>query len=120
MRRPDGKVVDAVGLASHETVVTSVVVAGELRAWIAKTQSARLERLIATTLVAIPVLSIGGEVADAYGDRRMRLERDGNSIGSNDLWIAAHALSLGAIMVTDNTREFARVPGLAIENWLRQ
>ena len=97
-----------------------MVVAGELRAWIIKTQSARLERLIATTLVAIPVLALGPEVADIYGELRIRLERAGTPIGSNDLWIAAHAISLGAVMVTDNVREFERVPGLPVENWLRQ
>jgi tRNA(fMet)-specific endonuclease VapC len=104
---------------TFDEVVTSVVVAGELRAWIAKTQSARLERLIATTLVAIPVLPLGEEVADVYGDLRIKLERVGKQIGSNDLWIAAHAISLGAIIVTDNVREFARVPDLPMENWLR-
>lgn len=60
------------------------------------------------------------EVADIYGDLRIKLERAGKPIGSNDLWIAAHAISLGAIVVTDNMREFARVPDLALENWLRE
>jgi tRNA(fMet)-specific endonuclease VapC len=106
-------------LTPDETV-TSVVVAGELRAWIAKTGSARLERLIATTLVAVPVLPLGPEVADIYGEVWARLQRAGTLIGSNDLWIAAHALSLGAVMVTDNVREFGRVPDLPLDNWLRQ
>lgn len=102
-----------------DQVVTSVVVAGELKAWTVKSQSVRLERLIATTLVAIPVMPLGPEVADVYGDLRIKLERGGNLIGGNDLWIAAHAMSLGAIMVTDNVREFARVPELPLQNWLR-
>jgi tRNA(fMet)-specific endonuclease VapC len=49
---------------------------------------------------------------------RAVLEAAGTPIGPNDLLIAAHALSLGATLVTDNLREFARVPGLAVENWL--
>lgn len=103
-----------------DKAVTSVVVAGELKAWIVKSNSKRLERLIATTLVAVPVLPLGPEVADVYGELRIKLERTGSLIGSNDLWIAAHAISLGAIIVTDNVREFARVPDLPVENWLRQ
>jgi tRNA(fMet)-specific endonuclease VapC len=47
------------------------------------------------------------------------LERTGTPIGPNDLFIAAHARALGAIVVTDNVRELARVPGLVVENWLR-
>ena len=106
-------------LTPDETV-TSVVVAGELRAWIAKTGSERLERLIATALVAIPVLPLGPEIAEVYGSLRAGLERAGTVIGSNDLWIAAHAISLDAVMVTDNIREFARVPDLPVQNWLRK
>jgi tRNA(fMet)-specific endonuclease VapC len=105
---------------TFDEVITSVVVAGELKAWSAKTQSARLERLIATTLVAVPVWPLAPEVADVYGDLRIKLERIGKPIGSNDLWIAAHAILLDAIVVTDNVREFARVPDLQVENWLRQ
>ena len=54
-----------------------------------------------------------------YGRIRAQLEAAGQPIGPNDLLIAAHALSLGATMVTDNEREFSRVSGLAIENWLK-
>lgn len=107
-------------LASADDVVTSVVVAGELRTWVAKNRSARLDRLVATTLIAIPVRPLGPEVADIYGTLRIQLESAGKPIGSNDLWIAAHALALDAIMVTDNVREFARVPNLLVQNWLRE
>ena len=53
-----------------------------------------------------------------YARIRAGLERQGTSIGGNDLWIAAQALALGAVLVTDNVREFRRVPGLKVENWL--
>ncbi len=56
--------------------------------------------------------------ARQYGAIRLDLERRGEIIGPNDLMIAAQALSLQAILVTDNTGEFARVRGLALENWL--
>jgi tRNA(fMet)-specific endonuclease VapC len=53
-----------------------------------------------------------------YGEVRLAL-RQGKNIGQNDLWIAAHALALDAVLVTNNEREFSRVPGLKVENWLR-
>ena len=53
-----------------------------------------------------------------YGRVRSQLRRQGRIIGNNDLFIAAHALSLGAVLVTNNTREFKRVPDLAVENWV--
>ena len=55
----------------------------------------------------------------AYGRIRLQLEREGRPIGGNDLLIAAQAVALGLIVVTDNQAEFARVKGLKSENWLR-
>ena len=117
VRNPKGAVVGA--LAFTEEAVTSVIVAGELSVWVEKSNSSRLERLIATTLVAIPVMPLKPNVGDIYGRIRVALERTGKPIGANDLWIAAHALALEAVVVTDNVREFERVPGLAVQNWLR-
>jgi tRNA(fMet)-specific endonuclease VapC len=54
-----------------------------------------------------------------YAELRAGLERKGRPIGANDMLIAAHALALGATLVTDNVREFSRVESLSIENWLR-
>jgi tRNA(fMet)-specific endonuclease VapC len=56
-------------------------------------------------------------VGEAYGALRASLERAGTPIGNNDLWIAAHALGLGVTLVSNNTREFERVPNLKLENW---
>ena len=53
----------------------------------------------------------------AYGVLREALERSGQMIGNNDLWIAAHAKAEGLILVTNNEREFKRVSGLKVENW---
>jgi tRNA(fMet)-specific endonuclease VapC len=60
------------------------------------------------------------KAAITYGDIRSALEKKGNIIGSNDLLIAAHALSLDCILVTNNEKEFSRVDGLKIENWVNQ
>jgi tRNA(fMet)-specific endonuclease VapC len=57
------------------------------------------------------------DVAKTYGAIRSDLAARGELIGNNDLWIAAHAKSLGLTLVTNNEREFQRVAGLTIENW---
>ena len=56
--------------------------------------------------------------ADPYGQARATLQQQGLPIGNNDLWLAAHALAEGWTLVTNNTREFSRVPGLQLENWV--
>jgi len=66
----------------------------------------------------IPVLDFDSEAAEAYEKIRTDLEKQGQPIGSNDLLIAAHALSNGMVLVTNNEREFSRVNGLTIENWV--
>ena len=58
------------------------------------------------------------EAARQYGMIRATLKRDGSIIGNNDLFIAAHARSIEAVLVTNNTKEFSRVPDLTIEDWL--
>ena len=60
------------------------------------------------------------QAAVSYGDVRSRLEKSGEPIGSNDLLIAAHALSLGCPLVTNNEKAFRRVQGLKIENWAEE
>lgn len=64
------------------------------------------------------ILSLDEEAGRQYGRIRALLRRKGTPIGNNDLFIAAHALSTGATLVTNNEREFARIPGLQHENWL--
>lgn len=66
----------------------------------------------------IEVLPFDKDAALAYGDVRSDLEKSGLVIGGNDLFIAAHALSLNLTLVTNNEREFNRVNGLKIENWV--
>ena len=83
------------------------------------------ERPVANLAVAedfcsrIEVLAYGPKASLHYGSIRATLERAGTPIGVNDLHIAAHARSEGLTLVTNNEREFARVPALQIENWLR-
>lgn len=67
---------------------------------------------------AIDVLPYTAKASMHYGDIRAVLEKAGQTIGVNDLHIAAHARSEGLVLVTNNTHEFVRVPGLLVENWV--
>ena len=66
----------------------------------------------------LEVLDYGKQAAYHFGDIRAQLERLGTPIGINDLHIAAHARSLGLVVVTNNLKEFERVPGLVSLNWI--
>jgi tRNA(fMet)-specific endonuclease VapC len=66
----------------------------------------------------VPVLALDEDVGVHYGEIRAQLERAGTPIGNNDLWIAAHARALGMRLITNNAREFERVPGLVVERWV--
>lgn len=116
---PQGSVGSRIKRAEEDSVSTSIICAGELRFGVEKKGSARLITRVEQLLNSITILPLDGETDRIYGRERAALEARGIPIGANDLWIAAHALSLDLILVTDNVREFERVKGLRIENWLR-
>ena len=100
-----------------EVGVSSVTVA-ELRYGAEK--SAKPEQnleALGRFLLPLDVLAFGGEAAAAYGRVRAALEKAGTPIGPLDNLIAAHAVSMGVTLVTNNTREFGRVPDLEVEDW---
>jgi tRNA(fMet)-specific endonuclease VapC len=74
---------------------------------------------LAQFLLPLTVLPFDDGAAKAYGEIRAALEREGQPIGAMDMLIAAHAVSLGVVLVTNNEREFVRVPELIVENWVR-
>jgi tRNA(fMet)-specific endonuclease VapC len=80
-------------------------------------QPERALRQVELLLEAHEIVETTEEVAEHYARIRADLEKCGVSIGGNDLWIAATALAHGATLVTKNTGEFSRVPGLLIEDW---
>jgi len=101
-------------------LVLSPVVLGELELGIEK--SAHREKnaaRLAGVVARIELLPLDATVSRHYAAIRADLERKGTPIGANDYWIAAQGLAFGAVVVTDNEAEFTRVPGLAVENWLR-
>lgn len=118
IRNPRGKVARHIEKLGPGGIFTSVIVACELRYGCAKKGSAKLQARVEGVLRTTPVLPLDVPVDATYGDIRAELEAAGRPIGQNDLLIAAHAYALGLTLVTDNTREFKRVRGLEVENWL--
>lgn len=119
VRAPNGRVAERIREVGELRVATSIVVAAELRYGAARRGSERLTRQVETILGALTVLPLDEPVDEIYGDVRAELDAAGTPIGANDLLIAAQAIALDAVVVTGNAREFGRVPGLRIENWLR-
>ena len=119
VRQPQGRIADRIAQVGEQHVCTSIVVAAELRYGAARKASSRLSAQLEAVLSALDVVALESPVDTIYGELRARLERTGQSIGANDLLIAAHALALGHTVVTDNEREFSRITDLRVENWLR-
>lgn len=98
----------------------SVITGGELRYGAEKSQQrARAIQQLEELATLLPVLPLPENAAQVYGTIRRQLEARGETIGNNDLWIAAHARAAELILVTNNEREFKRVPGLKVQNWAK-
>lgn len=120
VRNPRGQVTQHIRHAGEAEVCTSIIVAAELRYGAAKSGSARLTAQLEALLAALDVLPFETPADTVYGRIRARLEKSGRLIGGNDLLIAAQAIALDCVLVTDNEREFSRVAEVRRENWLRQ
>lgn len=102
----------------EDGVAVSSITAAELYVGVAKSADRqRHGKAVADLLGAVTVLPFDMRAAQAYGVIRSHLERRGQGIGPLDLFIAAHAVAEDASLVTNNVREFSRVPTLEIENW---
>ena len=118
VRNPQGAVAAGIARVGESMVCTSIIVAAELRFGARKRNSMRLTRQVEAILSAITICPFEEPADRCYGELRATLEQEGCLIGPNDMLIAAHALALNSIVVTTNQAEFARVPGLRVENWL--
>lgn len=118
VRRPQGVVAEQLARVGEGAVCTSILVAAELRFSALKSGSKRLARQLERILSAITIVPLEEPADEEYARVRQHLETGGTPIGPNDLLIAAHALALDCLLVTANDREFRRVPGLRVENWL--
>jgi len=112
-----------------ESCGISSITLAELRYWVGKNKRLHQqsknagkpninEEVIDQFVNHLNVAKFDSLAADAYGDIRAELEQKGQLIGSEDLLIAAHAVSINSILVTNNIKEFEKVPNLTIENWL--
>jgi tRNA(fMet)-specific endonuclease VapC len=119
IRQPQGRVAERIAEVGEENVMTSVIVAGELRYGAAKRGSRRLTKQVEAVLGALTIRALESDVERTYAAIRVALEKNGTPIGAHDMLIAAHARALDAVCVTDNIAEFRRVPTLRVENWLR-
>jgi tRNA(fMet)-specific endonuclease VapC len=105
-------------MLKHGEAALSVITFGELLYGAEKSaQRAVALELLHELALVLPVLALPATASETYGTMRADLERRGQMIGNNDLWIAAHAKAAGMTLVTNNEREFRRVRGLKVENW---
>lgn len=107
-------------VAQPGRLATSAIVRGEIRYGLERLpvgkRRADLETKANVILAALAIEPITAAAADIYGTLRRTLELQGRNLSDNDLWIAAAALTLGAVLVT-NDQAFRHVPGLAVEDW---
>jgi tRNA(fMet)-specific endonuclease VapC len=101
-------------------VAISTITLAELRHGAAKSSDpARNTIALAEICATLQILPFDDFAAAAYGRIRTELERQGTPIGPYDMLIAAHAAALGCVLVTNNEREFRRIPSLTVENWTK-
>lgn len=96
----------------------SSITVSELAYGIAKSGSLRNREALQAFMLPLQIVDFDVDAAMTYGDIRADLETRGQPIGPLDFLIAAHAIALGATLVTNNEKEFKRVAGLRIENWV--
>jgi len=119
IKRKPAKMLDKLTSHAPGDVGLSTVSLAELRYGVAKSaQKERNSQALDEFLLPLEIADFDEMSAGSCGEVRAALENAGTPIGPLDTQIGAHALSLGAVLVTQNTREFHRIPGLAVEDWL--
>lgn len=111
------QVLEAFKAHAAEGLGISAVTAAELFFGVARTGSERNLQALRQFLAALEIAPFDDQAAEVFGSLRAWLTAQGTPIGPYDTQIAAHAQSLGLTLVSNNTREYARVPGLRVENW---
>jgi tRNA(fMet)-specific endonuclease VapC len=102
----------------HHTLALSSIVVSELLYGAKKKRSAKLTKVVAKFIENFVVLDYDRLCANEYATIRSDLEKNGNIIGANDLFIASHAKAIDAVLVTNNLKEFQRIKTLRLENWV--
>ena len=119
IRRSNARLIKRFEKLERGRIALSPIVLGELQVgYYNGNRSPKRLLVIDTIRTNSELLSINSRVSDVYSQLRAQLEQAGTPIGPNDTWIAAEALHHKLVLVSDNVREFSRVPGLKVENWL--
>ncbi len=119
VRNPQGVIAKHIAAIDDAFVATSVLVSSELKFGAQHRGAMRLRTQLDIILARMKILPYEPPADDHYAKLRTELEQRGTLVGSHDMLIAAQALALDLTLVTDNMREFSRIDGLKIENWLR-
>ena len=120
IKRKPPHVLDRFKKTEISQITISSITLSELLYGVSKSFRPEQNLMALTQFVApIEILPYGGEAAQYYGNLRAHLEKQGAPIGSLDMLIAAHALSISGTLITNNEKEFNRVPSLHVENWAR-
>ena len=118
-RHPFGLSSQRLKLVGDGAVFTSVIAAGEVQFGIDRFRAFRLLEQMERVMKTIEVRPLQTEAVKIYGAINAGREQRGQLIGANDMWIAAHAMAEGAVLVSNNIREFSRIAGLNVENWMQ-
>ena len=119
IKRKPAKILRKISSLTPGDVGLSAITLAELRYGVAKSaQKERNAEALAEFLLPMEIADFDEGAADAYGEIRAALEKAGTPIGPLDTQIGVHALSLGVVLVTHNIREFGRIPGLGVEDWI--
>lgn len=120
IKRKPVDIIDRFRKIQISQVSISSITLSELEYGVIKSSKPEQNQLALAQFVApMEILSYGDKAALYYAELRVYLEKQGTPIGSLDMLIAAHALSAGCILVTNNVKEFDRVPNLKIDNWVK-
>jgi len=119
IRRKPAEVIDRFRKLEISQIGISSITLSELEYGVRKSSRPEQNHLALSQFLApIEILPYGNGAEQRYGELRVQLERQGTPIGSLDMLIAGHALSAGCTLVTNNVREFQRVPNLRVSNWV--
>jgi tRNA(fMet)-specific endonuclease VapC len=120
IKRKPLEVIDRFKRTEISQIGISSITLSELQYGVSKSSRPEQNQIALAQFVApLEILPFEEEAAQYYGDLRVCLERHGTPIGSLDMLIAAHALSISCTLVTNNEKEFGRIPSLKIENWTK-
>ncbi|MFZ0724441.1 MAG: type II toxin-antitoxin system VapC family toxin [Desulfobacterales bacterium] len=120
IKRKPPEVIESFKRTEISQIGISSITFSELQYGVSKSsRPAQNQMALAQFVAPLEILPFGTEAAQYYGNLRVHLERQGTPIGSLDMLIAAHALSITCTLVTNNEKEFGRILNLKIENWIK-